>query len=211
MHALARSLLASPHWALSTSSWARPGLHAARSAPAFQSILNRGKKKTTIHVRLLKDYPKLGTAGEVVEISRGRMRHVLYPHHIAEYTIKYTGPRNRAAEADRAAQAQAAAGVTQATADRENRVKAAKLQTMEPLVFARQTVRADDTAIFGSVSADDVLALLQSAHGIVLDKNAVVLDRIKALGTYHCKVQLPHMGSFSVPVHVTAAQPSAKS
>ncbi|KAJ1983482.1 hypothetical protein H4R34_001243 [Dimargaris verticillata] len=211
MQALSRSLLASPLWALPTTSRTRPGFHAVRSAPTFQPILSRGKKKATIHVRLLKDCTELGTAGDVIEISRGRMRHVLYPHRLAEYTIKYMGPRNRAAEAENAAQVQTTAGVTQATAERENQAKAAKLQTMEPLVFARQTVKADDATIFGSVSADDVLALLQLKHGIVLDKNAVTLDRIKVLGKYHCKIQLPHMGSFSVPIHVTAARLSAKS
>ena len=48
-----------------------------------------------IPVRLLRNVGRLGKAGEIVQVARGRMRNVLYPKKRAEYVLRHQGARDR--------------------------------------------------------------------------------------------------------------------
>ncbi|KAJ1654742.1 hypothetical protein IWQ61_005387 [Dispira simplex] len=143
-------------------------------------------------ITLLNDQPGLGKAGEVVYVKPGYMRNVLYPKGVADYVLRYNGPRNRQAEAEaaaiRAREEAIKSGVLDPSVQPELylllKSQADKIQTITHVEFVRTTVKANDDTIFGSISPEDVLAVLRDQHQVELDKGSIEMPRIKTLGEH---------------------------
>ncbi|OAA53786.1 Ribosomal protein L9 [Niveomyces insectorum RCEF 264] len=204
---------------------------------AFQT---RGKKtdrsrKQGVIVRLLKDIPQYGRKDTIIRSERGRMRNLWYPRGMAEYmtTARFEALGLSPAEAvtkrdpwfglggnpvdDEVDEASTRPAVTLRTINAPR--AAALLDTLLPPIFAFYrkpiTSSADNTAIFGSVSADDVVAtvraVLHAAAARADNKDAalvrveprdvrfvvpadaessgnVAADRVKALGRWEVEI-----------------------
>ncbi|RKP24944.1 hypothetical protein SYNPS1DRAFT_29312 [Syncephalis pseudoplumigaleata] len=167
-----------------------------------------------IRIKLLMDKPGMGQAGDVVEVKPGFMRNELYPKGVAEYVIVYTGPRNRQAEAEQVAEQAREKAIKSGQLDPSIhrdlyirlRAKADRIESLSAIEFVRPRIRPNDSAIFGSVSADDILNQLRSEYQVELDPNSIEIERIKALGQYTCQIQIPHLGKFPLKVKVKAPQ-----
>ncbi|KAJ1962832.1 hypothetical protein IWQ62_003402 [Dispira parvispora] len=163
-------------------------------------------------VTLLNNQPGLGKAGEVVYVKPGHMRNVLYPKGMADYVLRYNGPRNRQAESEaaaiRAREEAIKSGVLDPSVQPELymllKSQADAIQTITHIEFIRTTVKANDDTIFGSISPEDVLAVLRDQYQVELDKGSIEMPRIKTLGEHKCKVIIPHMGEFALHVVVKA-------
>ncbi|KAJ1937919.1 hypothetical protein DL89DRAFT_291844 [Linderina pennispora] len=178
-------------------------------------ILQRGlKKKTTIPVKLIKDVPRIGAVGTVIEVDPAYMRHELFPKRLADYVIARRGPLDRSKVL---AEEKAAEGPSRAALDQQQKVHATALgnQTMIQRVvelpvieFERSAVEGseENEAIYGSVSKADVLKAL-GEHGIKIEKEALAMDdKIKTLGEYTCVVKLIYAGQASFTIRVVKAE-----
>ncbi|KAJ2704361.1 hypothetical protein FB645_003366 [Coemansia sp. IMI 203386] len=182
-------------------------------------ILQRGlKKKSKIPVTLLKNIPRVGTAGAVIRVSRGHMRNELYPKRLAVYaSIKE-------ASVDRSTAAQKDAPLLvkkhkEARRDVHllavnNQATIDQISDLEPLVFERKVVGSGESgsesgaqAIYGSLSKADVIKELAEKHSIHIDRDALNMDdKIKSVGEYRCVVKLIYAGQASFVAKVIPAK-----
>ncbi|KAJ2777306.1 poly(A)-binding protein binding protein [Coemansia interrupta] len=178
-------------------------------------VIQRGlKKKSKIPVTLLKDIPRVGSAGAVIQVNKAYMRHELFPKRLAAYVEVRGGPLDRTkAAADEAAKA-AASPLSKDGVDMQQRVHSlaltnqdiiSRIAKLEPLVFERNVVPSGESggegeaqAIYGSLVKGDVIRELSEKHGIVIDKDALSMnDKIKSVGEYTCVVKLIYAGQAS--------------
>ncbi|KAI8322301.1 hypothetical protein GQ54DRAFT_297430 [Martensiomyces pterosporus] len=186
-------------------------------------ILQRGlKKKTKIPVTLLKDIPRVGSAGTVVHVDKAHMRYQLYPQRLAEYVIVREGPMDRTKIVEEPANA----GPSRAQLDAQQKVHSLALQNqdiiqrvvmLEPLEFERKVVPMEAgeeqsaQAIYGSLTKADVVKALAEDHGIRIEKDALAMDeKIKAVGDYMCVVKLIYAGQASFKVRVVPSRSEAQ-
>lgn len=131
-------------------------------------------------VILSKDVPKLGRRGELHEVSDGYFRNFLLPRGLA---TPATEGKLRSLDREKAAQV--------ARDEREleqARELALKLEAAPVLVKVRA---GEGGRLFGSVTAQDVAAAIQSLHGLEVDKRKIVLSApIKSLGESKVKLRL---------------------
>ncbi|KAJ1962967.1 poly(A)-binding protein binding protein [Dipsacomyces acuminosporus] len=181
-------------------------------------ILQRGLKKAKIPVTLLKDIPRVGSAGTVVHVDKAHMRYQLYPKRLAEYVVVRQGPLDRS----KIVEEPVTGSPSKAQADEQQKVHSLALRNqeiiqrivgLEPLVFERSVVPSESNAeqelqaIYGSLTKADVLKTLAEDHGISIDKDALSMDdKIKAIGEYICIVKLIYAGQASFKVKVVPAQ-----
>ncbi|CAK7210521.1 hypothetical protein SCUCBS95973_000811 [Sporothrix curviconia] len=165
---------------------ARPTM--AFAATQFQTTTTtqqtRGKKTNRrreqgVVVRLLEDVTQYGRRETILRVERGRMRNFWYPNGMAEYmtsarlaalgvpvadVIARPDPWFVAAQDGVPAEAEVDVGrQTMALRSISAPRAATLLETLLPstLIFYRKPISADNAAIFGSVSADDVAATLR--------------------------------------------------
>ena len=142
-------------------------------------------------VVLLQDVKGLGKKGELVNTSDGYARNFLFPRKLAmEANAQAMSElKNReAAEKHRID--------TEIAAAKEN---AAKLQGKTVKLTAKGGANGK---LFGSVTSKDVATLISKEYGIALDKRKVVVEDIKAFGTYPVEVKLYNGISASMYVMV---------
>ncbi|KAJ1725316.1 hypothetical protein LPJ53_000543 [Coemansia erecta] len=187
-------------------------------------VIRRGlKKKSKIPVTLLKDIPRVGSAGAVIQVNKAYMRHELFPKRLAAYVEVRGGPLDRTkAAADEVAKA-AASLLSQDGVDMQQKVHSlaltnqdiiSRITKLEPLVFERNVVPSGESggegeaqAIYGSLVKGDVIRELAEKHGIVIDKDALNMnDKIKSVGEYTCVVKLIYAGQASFKACVVPAK-----
>lgn len=142
-------------------------------------------------VVLTQDVKGLGKKGELVNTSDGYARNFLFPRKLAmEANAQAMSElKNReAAEKHRID--------TEIAAAKEN---AAKLQGKTVKLTAKGGANGK---LFGSVTSKDVATLISKEYGIALDKRKVVVEDIKAFGTYPVEVKLYNGISASMYVMV---------
>jgi large subunit ribosomal protein L9 len=129
---------------------------------------------------LLKDVEQLGTAGAVVDVSKGYLRNYLIPRQLAQPATK--GSIQVAMQR----QAAADAATVQAT---ERAQETAALLNKTVLTIAHQA--GEDGRLFGSVTSQDLADAIRDARGVRIDKRKVHLDEpIKSVGTHMVEVEV---------------------
>lgn len=132
-----------------------------------------------MRILLIEDVPKLGRAGDIVEVRDGYARNYLVPKGLAipvtKGTIKEIEARKRAIERRREKQ----------------RLQALKLkERIESSLFKVYVKVGKDNKLFGSVTGANIAEAL-AKEGIEVDKRAIELDSpIKELGLHKVKVKL---------------------
>lgn len=132
-----------------------------------------------MQIILQEDVEKLGTRGEVVNVSPGYARNYLLPRKLA---IEATPGAMKQLERIRGALAKKTAN------EREAAQKQAELLAAVTLRFARKAGENDQ--LFGSVTSGDIADALK-AQGFGIDKRQVQLaDPIKVLGEYQVTAKI---------------------
>ncbi|KJR84067.1 uncharacterized protein SPSK_09689 [Sporothrix schenckii 1099-18] len=161
---------------------------------AFASIQTRGKKTKRrdqgVVVRLLEDITQFGRRDTILRVERGRMRNFWYPNGLAEYMtsarMAELGPsatdavaqpdpwfvaQQDGVEGETISQTETKAARPTMALKTVSATRAALLiETIVPssIVFYRKPISTDTSAIFGSVSADDIAntlrEVLQRSH-----------------------------------------------
>ena len=142
-------------------------------------------------VILKADVKGLGKKGEKVKASDGYARNFLFPKGLAveANAQSLTELRNR----EQSNQHKIDVEIAQANDSK------AKLQGKIIKITAKA---GNNGKLFGSVTSKDVAGLISKEYGIVLDKRKVVVEDIKAFGTYPVEVKLYNGISASMYVSV---------
>ena len=130
-------------------------------------------------VILLKDVDRVGSAGEIVQISDGFGRNFLIP-------------KNQALLATDAnvAQFETRRRQHEAAADREQKGASSLAQQLEKASLTAQVKVGEDDQMFGSVTSQNIADLLKE-QGHEIERRLIELDEpIRALGVYNVKINL---------------------
>jgi large subunit ribosomal protein L9 len=130
-------------------------------------------------VYLLKDVPKVGKAGEIVEVSDGFARNYLIKNGLAEIVteslIKKLESEKRLAKSKVEHQKTKAEEIKR------------KIESIPEIVFEKASSK--EGKIFGSVSSIEVMGELKK-HGIHVEKQMIQMEHIKEIGTHNVKIKL---------------------
>jgi len=130
-------------------------------------------------VYLLKDVPKVGKAGEIVEVSDGFARNYLIKNGLAEIAteslIKKLESEKRLAKSKVEHQKTKAEEIKR------------KIESIPEIVFEKASSK--EGKIFGSVSSIEVMEELKK-HGIHVEKQMIQMEHIKEIGTHNVKIKL---------------------
>lgn len=130
-------------------------------------------------VILLKDVDRVGAAGDIVQVSDGYGRNFLIPQNQAllatDANVARFETRRRQHEA---------------AAEKEQRSAAGLAQQLGEVSLTAQVKVGEGEQMFGSVTSQNIAALL-GEQGYEVDRRMVELDEpIRALGVYNVKVNL---------------------
>ncbi len=148
-----------------------------------------------MNVILSKDIAKVGREGEVVGVADG-------------YARNYLPPRGLAVEAvDRALKA---VQLRQALEERKAGKLLAEAQSAQSVLEGKSLTILAKTGtgdrLYGSITAGDIAAAIQSDLGVAVDKRKVgLLDPIKAIGSFDVPVKLHRDISVVLTVNVAKA------
>ena len=142
-------------------------------------------------VVLIQDVKGLGKKGELVNTSDGYARNFLFPRKLAmeANSQAMSELKNREASEKHRIDTEIAAA----------KASAAKLEGKTVKLAAKAGANGK---LFGSVTSKDVAAAISKEYGISLDKRKVVVEDIKAFGTYPVEVKLYNGISASMYVRV---------
>ena len=144
-------------------------------------------------VILRSDRKGLGKRGDIVEVSDGHARNFLLPKGHA--IVATDGAVGQATAMRRARDLRDAA-------DRERAQAVASKLVSTPITI---TMKAGaEGRLFGSVTAADVAAAIESQTSIVIDKRKLTVDHIKTTGTYQVATKLHSDVEFPVTLEVVA-------
>jgi large subunit ribosomal protein L9 len=144
-----------------------------------------------MQIILQEDIEKLGTRGQIVEVTAGYARNYLLPRKLA---LEASANNMKRLEKMRAAFAK------QEATEKDEAQKLGELLAAVSLEFARKTGENDQ--LFGSVTSADIAEAL-AAKGYSVDKRKVVLaDPIKVVGDYEIPVKLHREVTASVKITV---------
>ena len=133
-----------------------------------------------IEVMLMDNVKKLGKAGDIVKVAPGYARNYLFTKGLAEVTTEAAKRRLKKLEAERAARAA--------------ELKKAALEVAKGLKDLSINVSAhtvDGKKLYGSVSATDIVAAIESSRGIKLERSQIDLpDALKEVGEYEANIDL---------------------
>lgn len=131
-------------------------------------------------ILLLEDVHGLGKKGDICRAAAGYIRNYLLPKNLAMTATKSIMKLQEKLQAERAKQAEADKTESEAIAGRLNDIT---------LVLERKADQ--DGHMYGSVTALDLVKLLQESNNIELDKNFINLKKpIKTFGVHQIEVVL---------------------
>ncbi|KUG02682.1 lsu ribosomal protein l9p [hydrocarbon metagenome] len=131
-------------------------------------------------VILIKDVKKLGTIGEIKEVSDGYARNYLIPQGMA---LEATQTRLKETQ-EKDIKQQKRKGKEEADA----RALQEKLNGKSVKLLART---GGSDKLFGAITVKEIAEALQKQHGTSIDKKKIELkDPIKHLGTYEAKIKI---------------------
>ncbi len=129
---------------------------------------------------LTREVTGLGAAGDIVEVADGYGRNFLVPRGAAITWSK--GAEKQVSQIKRARDAREIRGL-----DHAKEIKA----ELEKLSVALPARAGEGGKLFGSITAADIVAALQSQFGVELDRRRLTLDEpLKELGTVELPVRL---------------------
>jgi large subunit ribosomal protein L9 len=147
-------------------------------------------------VILIKDVKKLGTIGEIKEVSDGYARNYLIPQGLALEATASRLKENK--EKDLKKQKQR--GKEEAAA----RVLREKLEGQTIKLSART---GGSDKLFGAITAKEIAEKLQKEFGAQIDRKKIELkEPIKHLGTYEAKIKIYPSIQAQIQIIVTAAE-----
>ena len=130
-------------------------------------------------VVLKQDVKGLGKRGEIVNVSDGYARNFLFPKGFA-------GTADARAENELKNQIS-----SQAYRDQKERENAAEQKkVLEGLTVRAKAAGGEDGKIYGSVTNAHISELLETQHGVKIDKRRIEMDPIKNYGSYTATVRL---------------------
>ena len=147
-----------------------------------------------IQLVLNQDVSKLGRAGDVVEVAPGYARNYLLPQGFAVRTtpgILKQVERRREAERQRLLELRQEAETQKATLEKSSR-----------LSISKQVGEGD--AIFGTVTAQEVVDLLQSNLGLEIDRRSISVPDISTLGSYKIDIKLHPEVTATIDIQVVS-------
>lgn len=145
-----------------------------------------------MNVILLQDVRALGKAGEIVKVSDGYARNMLFPKGLAK---EATAGNIKALENKKAAEAERKA---------EQKAEAEKIKAaLETEVITLKSKGGDGGRLFGAVTNADVAAAIKEQKGIEIDKKKISIPSpIKTAGEHTADIKLFTDVSVSVKVNV---------
>ena len=149
-----------------------------------------------MQVVLLKDVPKLGAKGDIVNVTEGYARNFLYPRNLAspasEGKLKEIS-NQRQAQADKKQKQEA-----------EAKEMAAKISNLTVVLKAKV---GEGGRLFGAISNKDIADGLKKQHGYDIDKKKIVLkEPIKNLGSHKITIKIHPVAQAEIDVQVTAIE-----
>ena len=135
----------------------------------------------------------LGAPGDIVEVKDGYGRNFLVPQGKAMLWTK--GGEKQVVQIKRARDSREIRDLDHATEVKEQ---------LEALVVVIPARAGDSGRLFGSITNADVVAAVRKAGGPLLDKRAVEVGSVKAVGTHKAKVRVHHDVTASVAFEVVA-------
>mmetsp|Transcript_58563 Transcript_58563/g.136827 ORF Transcript_58563/g.136827 Transcript_58563/m.136827 type:complete len:253 (-) Transcript_58563:45-803(-) len=154
---------------------------AGRTALRAETAPPRQKKTTARYfVRLLKDDPVLGEAGDIVKVRRGRYRNELLPQGIAEMI---QGNPEKEQQKKREEERQVAEGKMKEAYASKDKIESGKY------VFEKK-LRSGSNKIYGSLTPNQVADEIKSQTGEVVRLKAVQVPKIIETGKYSCTVEV---------------------
>jgi len=133
-----------------------------------------------MQVILTHDVEKIGQRGDIVDVSRGYVRNFLIPRNLAEVATpgKMEEARREMAESEER---------DRRLAERAEEIAA----TLNKSVITIEARTGEDERLFGSVTAANVVAAVEKARGVRIDRRRVRLEEpIKSLGTHQVPIQV---------------------
>lgn len=129
---------------------------------------------------LKSDVDGLGTAGAVVNVSRGYMRNFLLPRGLAEQATD-----GRIAEIQRREEQRRTAEIRAAEQSRE------LVALLGRTILTLKAKAGDDGRLFGSITAGDVSDAIFAARKVRVDRRHITVEPpIRTVGTYTVPVEL---------------------
>lgn len=140
---------------------------------------------------LREDVEKLGSRGEVVKVANGYARNFLLPRKLA---VMATDANKKIIEQEKQA------ALRREAKEQGDAQELAKMMANVSVTVAQRA--GDNDQLFGSVTAQDVAALLEK-QGYHIDRRKIQLDEpIKTLGEHKVHVRLHKNVAIDIPVHV---------
>lgn len=131
-------------------------------------------------VILTQDVPKVGKAGQVVDVKNGYANNFLFKNEVAVEASKSNLKKlaeKQAAEAEQAAYEKAQAEAI-----------GQQLEDTKVVIRAREGAGGK---LFGTITNKEIAEVLKKDHHLDIDKRRIVLDdKIKAIGSYQVNVKL---------------------
>ncbi|NLO22140.1 MAG: 50S ribosomal protein L9 [Syntrophomonadaceae bacterium] len=147
-------------------------------------------------VILIKDVKKLGTIGEIKEVSDGYARNYLIPQGLA---LEATATRLKETQ-EKDLKKQKQKGKEEAAA----RILQEKLEGKTVKLMART---GGSDKLFGAITAKEIAEALQKEYGAKIDRKKIELkEPIKHLGTYEAKVKIYPAIQAQIQIIVVAAE-----
>jgi large subunit ribosomal protein L9 len=145
-----------------------------------------------IQLVLSKDVSKLGREGDLVDVAPGYARNFLLPQGLA---VRTTPGILKQVERKREAQRQKLLELK-----KEAEVQQAALEKAGRLSISKQV--GENDAIFGTVTSQDVVEIIQSSTGIELDRRTLNVPDIHKLGSYKVDIKLHPEVTATVDIQV---------
>jgi large subunit ribosomal protein L9 len=141
---------------------------------------------------LMEDVATLGRRGDVREVATGYARNFLLPRKLAVPATPANVQNLESLKRQRER--------VETRAREEAQAAAARIASLSLAIATRAS---EDGRLYGSVSAQDVVAFLER-HGLAVEKRRVLLEEpIKALGEYRVPIRLHPQVTAELPVSVT--------
>lgn len=149
-----------------------------------------------MQVVLLKDVPKLGSKGDIVNVTEGYARNFLYPRNLAS-----PASEGKIKEINNQRQTQAEKKKKQ---EEEAKELAAKVSNLTVVLKAKT---GEGGRLFGAISSKDIADGIKSQHGYDIDKKKIVLkDPIKNLGSHKISIKIHPVAHAEITVQVTSVE-----
>jgi len=144
-------------------------------------------------VILRSDLDRVGKRGDIIDVADGYGRNYLLPRGLA--MVATDGAVDQAAKMRRSRDLRDAS-------DREASQTIAS--ALVPKVIEITAKAGKEGRLFGSVTANDVVAAIAAQTGIELDRKSLEVDNIKTVGQHTVTARLHSDVSFPIRVEVTA-------